>query len=430
MIKKLVVSRNNLVKYYGRRIPRLDFRLRYDSCSWDDLYGSRLKTTEHLQIMLSDNLAVTFNSYEGNLQAYRVLRAFEGSQYDHLILPKDLIETIELPGTLELLPKVLDSMFPGRYWLRDRGSNRVDLYLLFPEIEIQNTPGGKHKIKNLVVKVYLSDDCSLYSASLSGVRASMTREELAVNYQHSHLSEANNDLSSFCTGGGSRFDTYLKACTTKSLTESEFALFLVQLEEYLKWESLEGKPHRMMSSIAAGSNSYPTQVDAISTVNRMTRYLLMKLTPELIQKTGSGYMVNPGLNQAKWLEFETMMVAAGCTGYDYSTERGQWVNIAINSSRTSLPQWWSTSEGKSVQAALKLSPSVISGDIAVEDKSIIKRVSPETFKQVIIKLLELLNKHTKVTNNEQSDVNRESESNHNTEAIQPSVMPAQPVSTE
>ena len=159
---------------------------------------------------------------------------------------------------------------------------KAEFVIHFPVIEITNTKEMKHAINDLYVKL-ISDvekfegeePQKLTIKSFRGKRMSATKDEIMCNYQHSHLPGKNYVISTerYSYGQNSDtiysriknltndFTTYQKFCTGVSeinnitamlvsrYDANTFKMFLMQLDLYLGWESIEGRPHRYMKDV-------------------------------------------------------------------------------------------------------------------------------------------------------------------------------------
>lgn len=145
------------------------------------------------------------------------------------------------------------------------GEDRVDIVkitesefqiiVLFPEIRINNSRRNTHIIKDLYVKIDINmvlgarvgDRVS--NISLYGRRGMLSDEEYRSNYGHSHFSGNGIERwSDFCLGSS---DFSMIVHTMKfSLTEEDWMLLFLSLENYVSWESLEGGPYRKIAEIS------------------------------------------------------------------------------------------------------------------------------------------------------------------------------------
>lgn len=165
------------------------------------------------------------------------------------------------------LTKALDKTFPNRWEFQycshldlndfeDYGIKGVltefgyflDILIHFPEIEITNGI-NKHTITDLYVKLslFISQDLRTRRFSIEGTRTSGTLSEIASQYCHSHLPgyTTGGNFDSFCLGNGP-INNYLNGINR---TEEEWLFFLTLLNQYVRWESIAGRPYRHLNQV-------------------------------------------------------------------------------------------------------------------------------------------------------------------------------------
>lgn len=237
---KNVVSVKDIEEIYGKEFV-VD----------DTLANKGGRKTKINKDILDDYLEVTILNEIGPYATLR-LSANDGHRF---IMPVDKILKMALPTPYKKFKPVLDGCMPNR-WRWDERNGTLILY--YPELTLTNSMNTSHTIYDLVVKTRFSGD-GLLTLSPQGKRYSFSEAEIKCGYAHSHLSTWGHDSNaykSFCLGSGTPFGRLISLASTSSLSTKQFELFLIQLEEYLKWESLEGKPHISMTKIwdSASSN--------------------------------------------------------------------------------------------------------------------------------------------------------------------------------
>ena len=179
-----------------------------------------------------------------------------------------------IPFLDDYLKPVLDLFYPDRYYL-DFGSITYEdtegrevketdktvfiVVIHFPEIDLYNSLSDDkiHVIRDLYVRLTFNDEGESISQNISGARGTYTLPEARVGYKHSHLSGSSvsnlGKWATFCLGSGhlrSMCGTYNMA-VHKSY--SVLKNFFLQLNSYVAWESLEGKPHIYSNRIVSSS---------------------------------------------------------------------------------------------------------------------------------------------------------------------------------
>lgn len=133
----------------------------------------------------------------------------------------------------------------------DNYKKDFNLVILYPEIKITNSKDEKHTIKDLyvIVPLHIEDNTFVFSGNLYGFRTFQTSDEYN-NYTHSHLNASRIlQIAKFCLGSGDINLTIKNLMIKNNFSEILFKGFLITLEYYLTWESLEGGPHYRMENL-------------------------------------------------------------------------------------------------------------------------------------------------------------------------------------
>lgn len=140
-----------------------------------------------------------------------------------------------------------------------------DLTIMFPEIVINNNLGLTHKIYDLFVKLVIYED--KISTVIDGIRSTRTELEVMSNYIHSHLPSRANafNYESFCLGQSelNQHLIELSHMNSSSYKEEHFDILFCLLDNYVRYESLEGVPHIKMSTITSKNTNLPIISDLI-----------------------------------------------------------------------------------------------------------------------------------------------------------------------
>lgn len=125
----------------------------------------------------------------------------------------------------------------------------LNITLYYPEIEI--TDG---KLKHTITDLYVTIQFILYKNGgyyvyLIGTRSSYTLSELKNNYCHSHLPriDITSNGTGFCLGRGP-LNLYIKY-TNDIRTEEEWLYILTLINQYVRWESIAGRPYNRISDL-------------------------------------------------------------------------------------------------------------------------------------------------------------------------------------
>jgi len=128
------------------------------------------------------------------------------------------------------------------------------IIIKFPEVEIKNSRGTKRLLTNVYVSMRFNENMVIQEPLLMA-RGTISQEEYYANYLHSHVNQGafhNPGFHHVCTGSGpvnisytrlrSKFDTNL------------LRMHLYNINQLVKWESLEGTPYINMSTIGTRNN--------------------------------------------------------------------------------------------------------------------------------------------------------------------------------
>lgn len=196
-------------------------------------------------------------SDDGDVLVSQISEEKETNQSEDTSIGPPVIDTGDDNITKPRLYQIASDIF-GEELVDVQGTNTsFHLYILFPEINITNSKGHKHLIRELFVKFSIAVSNYGYSTQMTGMRTALTPAEVARSYGHSHLPQeaAKGQFVDFCQG-----NSLFKAITTNLIsrpTEDQWTLALLSLTKYLEWESLEGGPHKEMRNIGVDSSFRP-----------------------------------------------------------------------------------------------------------------------------------------------------------------------------
>jgi hypothetical protein len=125
----------------------------------------------------------------------------------------------------------------------------LNLVIFYPEINITNSRDFKHVIKELyvIVPLHVENKNFVFSGNLYGFRTFQTSDERDSNYIHSHSNNSKIlEIGKFCLGSGDINLIIRNLMTRTNFSDVLLKGFLLTLDYYLTWESLEGGPHRKL----------------------------------------------------------------------------------------------------------------------------------------------------------------------------------------
>lgn len=130
----------------------------------------------------------------------------------------------------------------------------LEIAIKFPDITITNSRGKSHNIKDLLVFTTINLETMKFSKDIEGYRGSLTPEEVCSQYNHSHLRAGDcNKITKFCLGS-SEMAVLVAEMKSNTINSQKFEFYCGSLDQYVRWESLEGIPYIEFSSIHNNSN--------------------------------------------------------------------------------------------------------------------------------------------------------------------------------
>lgn len=200
----------------------------------------------------------------------RVIKAMQAHGY----LPSKFYGVGE---TIEEIQRVLDEVHPNSWdilvnknyenpfkkegWKKETPFT-LEFVIHYPEILITNRDNKKHLIRDLYIKLIPTfSSTGLSFNNFKGKRMTASKREIVSSYQHSHLpgreytwdienEDSNFNYRGFCLGESEIKQALIML--SSSFSENKFKLFLLQLEEYLNYESIEGTPYKNIENTIGG----------------------------------------------------------------------------------------------------------------------------------------------------------------------------------
>lgn len=133
----------------------------------------------------------------------------------------------------------------------DLSNSIIELIIHYPEVTITNELGMSITVKDLWAKTRIINQGKIFNY-FELTRSTFTRNEAIDGYVHSHVRTRDaSDLGQFsasCLGSGPIKET-IHNLHTATYNEENWMLYFVELDKYIKTESLAGGPHRRMANI-------------------------------------------------------------------------------------------------------------------------------------------------------------------------------------
>lgn len=131
----------------------------------------------------------------------------------------------------------------------------IKIIIKFPQITITNSRNESHEIKDLyvVLPIIINVNDKLIIGRPSGTRGTVSFAEKQSSYAHSHLNSINFLLNQyttplFCLGSGPLVDIFNRIEDT-GMSMEDFEAILVFLDDFVRWESIEGVPYKYIKDI-------------------------------------------------------------------------------------------------------------------------------------------------------------------------------------
>lgn len=167
--------------------------------------------------------------------------------------------------------------------------NRAYMFITiwYPRITISNGE-LKHTIRDLFLeyKFVVNDDEVKGLQELTCTRTTFTEMEMIARYVFSHTNAAPFfDTGYFCFGGGSPVSISVKNLMDGKVSKLSILGLALAMDEYLKWESKDGGPYRLIKEVVQHKHS-DTKGAALYTIHDYQKTYIEVLT-EFFNKGGS-----------------------------------------------------------------------------------------------------------------------------------------------
>ena len=145
--------------------------------------------------------------------------------------------------------------------------NGISVYILvyFPKITVTNEYDESIDIEEVYIRVHINT-CGKMISSFEIIRTKYSYDQYASGYMHSHaysgISKTSRDWRSMCLGSGPLVTT---THTLKSSYDLDiWRLFCIELDEYLKVESVAGVPYIRMNRVSNNSGLFTYNINTVS----------------------------------------------------------------------------------------------------------------------------------------------------------------------
>jgi hypothetical protein len=190
--------------------------------------------------------------------------------------------------TLDILNIILESVLKtlyeeDKYEILRPNRDRLDVVIWYPEVTIKNSFEMSHVMRDIYIK-YTFIQYSSYPVlyDISFLRTSFTLPEIKWDYCFSHISQrplsSSSWATSFCFGGDTLLNQAINLMKNSGITSSNqvYELFL-NFNNYLTWESIEGKPYRYIKDIRPYSLEPLHITYNVTDINTMYKLIISSL---------------------------------------------------------------------------------------------------------------------------------------------------------
>ena len=170
---------------------------------------------------------------------------------------------------MKIIPKMMSRILPEEMYELTHikgtyvsGKERIELTIHLPEFQITNSTELSHIIKDFFVKLtFFVSGGRLTMANPGYARTTYTTREVKHKYKHSHTGAElfSKGFDNYFCYGNTTMAKVISRFSSGDFCISQLPSFIVNLLDLLKWESLEGTPHRYISKLSQSvvdSSSY------------------------------------------------------------------------------------------------------------------------------------------------------------------------------
>jgi hypothetical protein len=187
---------------------------------------------------------------------------------------------------------ILNSHFEEENVYQFFSNNVYTFRIRFPKITIKNSKNTTYDIEEFYLDINLSINNSnnIIMKDMAGRRGIMSKREIQYGYIHSHVSSFGGR---YCTGS-SELTEVISNISNKIYNADLFELFIITLKEAVKWESIEGTPHKRIDELKKSSSKIMYNILNSDTYSFINNYHRVK---ELVFKSIINYIEKEGFEK-------------------------------------------------------------------------------------------------------------------------------------
>jgi hypothetical protein len=181
---------------------------------------------------------------------------------------------------IKYLTKYVSEIYPiENFDIEEICKDAVSLIIYYPEITIKNSIELSHTIKDVYLKYIFArnGDYGFILEEILLAKTSVFLKELSKNYLHSHVSNRGigKYSDSFCFGD-TDIKEFVRTCKRKNTKIMNYIQqLLLNIEEFLTWESIEGGPYGLIQDLQVNLGKYKIYND--SAINKSKKDLINAL---------------------------------------------------------------------------------------------------------------------------------------------------------
>lgn len=262
-VEKVNSVHSIFTNYYGE--DRVDLQMPYE----EEAFVEEMKNWNIRNMLFLDEDKLI----ELNIHFTKVIEAMHtlGHIPDMVIGNPDNLAAVNL--TEEMVVSILQSVIDSDYSsnILNYGSfdfSSLKILLLFPEVTVTNENNKSEIIYDVYIKVPITIEGTL-GGQFKLCRSTLTTNQYKCGYMFSHTQVISNDripdFKECCLGSGPIRETISNLMGT--FDEDFWLLFCVELESYLRVESLSGGPYIRLEQINSNSrnkkveNNFPNSIN-------------------------------------------------------------------------------------------------------------------------------------------------------------------------
>lgn len=198
---------------------------------------------------------------------------------------------MEFANTIDQMFTLLNTHYPDAWDIHidilsnSTSINKIKIIIKFPQITITNSSNESHEIKDLyvVLPIRLNINDNIIVGRPEGTRGRISFAEKSSSYAHSHLPSTNfstnyqYNTTLFCLGSGPLTDVLDRIEGTNMRIE-DFEAILIFLDDFVRWESIEGVPYTYISRISEVSTRNKIYIEDLN----LKQYIWNTSIPSLI----------------------------------------------------------------------------------------------------------------------------------------------------